>query len=207
MKKLSGAACQKVLDTTEALQNDSERLSWINRGRSRTHSQTHSRNRSRSHSRTQSQSRSQNSSQSRQPQSPEEPPPRKRVIFQEPIAEPSLGRNLKDHMMEPPVSNEETWVEWQAEQLGTPAWWSDLKAIPGVKDLQKLAHKIRASFYIPKVRMRASPDQQYTVPPAPKCLSRSAFIPDELSYQDVHQQLTPPSDCLCKGSAILGGKV
>ena len=38
--------------------------------------------------------------------------------------------------------------------------------------------------------MRASPDQQYTMPPAPKCLSRSAFIPDELSYQDVHQQPT-----------------
>ena len=82
-------------------------------------------------------------------------------------------------MMEPPVSNVETCVEWQAEQLDTPAWWSDLKAIPGVKDLQKLACKIRASL-----------DQQYTVPPAPKCLSRSTFILDELSYQDIHQQLT-----------------
>ena len=38
--------------------------------------------------------------------------------------------------------------------------------------------------------MRASPKQQYTTPPAPKCLSRNAFIPDELSYQDVCQQLT-----------------
>ena len=54
-------------------------------------------------------------------------------------------------MIEPPVSNVETWVEWQAEQLSTPAWWPDLKAIPGVKDLQKLACKIRASFYIPKL--------------------------------------------------------
>ena len=38
--------------------------------------------------------------------------------------------------------------------------------------------------------MRASLNQQYTVPPAPKCLNRNAFIPDELSYQDVCQQLT-----------------
>ena len=38
--------------------------------------------------------------------------------------------------------------------------------------------------------MRASPGQQYTMPPAPKYLSRSAFIPDKLSYQDLHQQLT-----------------
>ena len=38
--------------------------------------------------------------------------------------------------------------------------------------------------------MTASLDHQYTMPPAPKCLSRSAFILDELSYQDIHQQLT-----------------
>ena len=38
--------------------------------------------------------------------------------------------------------------------------------------------------------MRASLNQQYTVPPAPKCLSRNAFILDELSYQDVCQQPT-----------------
>ena len=86
------AACQKALDTAKALQNDTEILSQINRGRSQTFSQTHSRNRSRSHSRTWSQSHSQNSSQSRQPWSPEGLPPRRRVIFWEPIVEPSLGR-------------------------------------------------------------------------------------------------------------------
>ena len=37
--------------------------------------------------------------------------------------------------MEPPVSDVETWLEWQAEQLGTPAWWLELKAISGVKNL------------------------------------------------------------------------
>ena len=38
--------------------------------------------------------------------------------------------------------------------------------------------------------MRASLGQEYTMPPAPKCLSRNAFLPDELSYQDVWQQPT-----------------
>ena len=37
-------------------------------------------------------------------------------------------------MAQPSVSDMEMWLEWQAEQLGTPAWWPELKAIPGVKD-------------------------------------------------------------------------
>ena len=74
--------------------------------------------------------------------------------------------------------------------MGTPAWWSELKAIPGVKDLQKLTQKIWASFYIPDVRTRAFLEQEYTVPPALKCLNRNAFLLDELSYQDIWQQLT-----------------
>ena len=81
-------------------------------------------------------------------------------------------------------------MEWQAKQLGTPAWWPELKAIPGVTDYQKLACKMGASFHIPEVRMRASIGQEYTATPAPKCLSRNAFLPDELSYQEVWQQLT-----------------
>ena len=36
--------------------------------------------------------------------------------------------------------------------------------------------------------MRAFLEQEYTVPPAPKCLDRNAFLLDELSYQDVQQQ-------------------
>ena len=36
--------------------------------------------------------------------------------------------------------------------------------------------------------MRAFPEQEYTVHPAPKCLDRNAFLLDELSYQDIWQQ-------------------
>ena len=74
--------------------------------------------------------------------------------------------------------------------MGTPVWWSELKAILGVEDPRELAHKIRASFYIPEVKMRAFLEQEYTVPPTPKGLNRNAFLLDELSYQDVWLQPT-----------------
>ena len=38
--------------------------------------------------------------------------------------------------------------------------------------------------------MRAYLGQEYTMPPVPKCLSRNAFLLDELSYQDIWQQPT-----------------
>ena len=38
--------------------------------------------------------------------------------------------------------------------------------------------------------MRAFLEQEYTVPPAPKCLNRNTFLLDELSYQDIWQQPT-----------------
>ena len=111
------------------------------------------------------------------------------MTFREPEVEPNSKGSVEDSLLEPSVSELETWLEWQAQQLGTPAWWSELKAILGVKDPCKLTHKIQASSYIPEVRMRALLEQEYTVPPTPKCLNRNAFLPDELSYQDIQQQL------------------
>ena len=90
--------------------------------------------------------------------------------------------------MEPCVSDMETWLEWQANQLGTPAWWTELQAIPGTRDPLKFAWKIRASFYIPKVRMRTLLELGYTAPPAPRSLDRNTFLPGNLSYQDVWQK-------------------
>ena len=113
-----------------------------------------------------------------------------KVTFREPEVGPNFEGSVEDYSLEPSVSDVETWLEWQAQQLGTPAWWSELEAILGVEDQQELTCKIWASFYIPKVRMRAFFEQEYTVPPAPKCLSRNAFLLDELSYQDVQQQPT-----------------
>ena len=37
--------------------------------------------------------------------------------------------------------------------------------------------------------MRALLEPEYTAPPTPRSLNRNVFLPDELSYQDVQQQL------------------
>ena len=103
--------------------------------------------------------------------------------------ETSSKRNTKDYSTEPSVSDVETWLEWQAKQLGTPTWWMELQAIPGIGDPWKLAQEIRASFYIPEVRMRTLQEPGYTAPLALRSLNRNAFLPDDLSYQDVRQKL------------------
>ena len=117
--------------------------------------------------------------------SPDGPPSRRRVTFRNPKVGPSSKRNTKDYSTEPSVPNMETWLEWQAKQLGTPTWWMELQVIPGIRDPWKLAWKIRASFYIPEVRMRTLLEPGYTAPPTLRSLDRNAFLPADLSYQDV----------------------
>ena len=105
-----------------------------------------------------------------------------------PEVEMTFKRDSKDCSTEPSVSDVETWLEWQAKKLGTPTWWIELQAIPDIRDPRKLAQKIRTSFYIPEVRMRTLLEPGYTVPPALRSLDRNAFLPDNLSYQDVWQK-------------------
>ena len=171
------AAHQRALDTTEALTSDIKRISRQRIGRSQSHSRncsqsrSHSRNNSwsrswsRGCSRAQSQHCSQGNLQNVHPMSPEGPPPGRRVTFRNPEAETSSKGGTESYSMEPSVSDMETSLEWQAKQLGTPAWWTELQAIPGIRDPQKLARKIKASFYIPEVRMRTLLEPGYTVPP------------------------------------------
>ena len=89
---------------------------------------------------------------------------------------------------EPSIKDVETWLDWQAFQMDMPYWWLELTAIPGVGDPRKLAWKIHASFSIPAVKSKVFLHQGYTVPPAPRCLTWSVFLSDELSYQDMWQQ-------------------
>ena len=191
-KEALRAAHQRALDTIEALMSNIKRLSqrrregsW-NQSWSRSHSR--SRSQSRSHSMAQDWNHSQSSLQNVCLMSPDGPSHRKRVTFRNPKAELSSERDTKDYSTEPSFSNIETWLEWQAKQLGTPTWWTELLAIPGIRDPWKLAQKIRASFYIPEVRMRALLEPGYTMPPAPRSLDRNAFLPNDLSYQDVWQK-------------------
>ena len=86
---------------------------------------------------------------------------------------------------EPSVNDLELWLEHHAEQLGTPTWWGELEAIPGITDPHKFAQKIHASFYVPEVQSRMSLGQGYSAPLAPRSLNRGAFLPEKLEYQDV----------------------
>ena len=101
------------------------------------------------------------------PQSPHEPPPRKRVTINDPKDEKDPAREEAGCLTEPSIDDVETWLGFQAGQLGTPALWEELGAMLGIEDWHKFAWKIRASFYIPEVQLRASPEWGYTAPLAP----------------------------------------
>ena len=60
------------------------------------------------------------------------------MTFKEPVEELNSRGSVEDHLPEPSVFDVEMWLEWQAEQLGTPTWWPELKAILGVIDPQSL---------------------------------------------------------------------
>ena len=88
---------------------------------------------------------------------------------------------------EPSMDDLEMWLEFQVGQLGTPTWWGELAAVPGIEDRCNFMWKIRASFYVPEVHLRASPEQVYTAPPAPQVSDRGALHPEKFTYQDVRQ--------------------
>ena len=97
-----------------------------------------------------------------------------------------------------PIKDLESWLEYQVDQLGTPTWWEELKAIPGMADLCRFAWKIRASFHVPEIWSRASPSQDYSAPPAPRSLNQGAFIPERLEYQDVWQRPILLTEAYCQ---------
>ena len=76
--------------------------------------------------------------------------PGRKVTFQEPVVELNSEGNVEDNTWQNPL-----FLMWRCgwsgkpEQLGTPAWWPELKAILGVKDSRKLARKILGLFLYP----------------------------------------------------------
>ena len=124
------AACQRALETSKALQSDLERLHKEQRERSQAHpcsqsrsqsrahprsqSRTCSRGQSRSHARANSQSCSLNDLQNVCPQSPDKPPPRKRVTFDDPEIERGPGGEEAGYLIEPSIADLEVWLQFQA---------------------------------------------------------------------------------------------
>ena len=145
------AACQKALKTVEALWDDLERFNNKCRERSWVHSQSRSwpRTWSGSWPRTQSGNQSRDCSRGQVrtcsqscphadhwhvwSQSPGEPWNR-RVSFYDPEDEDPVAEE-KNPLAEPSVNDLETWLDYQARQLGTPMLWEELEAIPGITDL------------------------------------------------------------------------
>ena len=82
-----------------------------------------------------------------------------------------LVTESRDPSAKLPIKDLESWLEYQADQLGTPTWWGELKAVPGVADLCRFAWKIQASFHVPEIRSWASPSKDYSAPPAPRSLN------------------------------------
>ena len=75
------------------------------------------------------------------PQSPDEPPPRRRVTFHDPKDDKDPAKEEASCSTEPSVDDLEMWLEFQAGQLGTPVWWEELGAVPGIEDWHKFAQK------------------------------------------------------------------
>ena len=98
---------------------------------------------------------------------------------------------------EPPIKDLESWLEYQADQLGMPTWWGELKAVQGMADLCKFAQKVQASFHILEIQSQASPNQGYSAPRAPRSLNQGAFLLKRLEYQDVQQRLILLTKAYC----------
>ena len=124
-------------------------------------------------------------------------PTNRRVSFRMPEDGDSLMER-RDPTNELPIKDLELWLEYQVDQLGTPTWWGELKAIPDVADLHKFAWKIWASFHVPEIQSQASPNQGYSALPAPRGLNRGAFLPERLEYQDVWQRLILLMKAYCR---------
>ena len=59
----------------------------------------------------------------------------------------------RDPSAKSPIKDLELWLEYQADQLGTPTWWGELKPIPGMADLHSLPGKSKH----PSMYLRSSP--------------------------------------------------
>ena len=110
----------------------------------------------------------------------------------------NLATESRESSAKPPIKDLESLLDYQADQLGTPTWWGELKAVPRMADLHRFAWKIQVSFHIPEFWYQASPSQGYSTPLAPKSLNQGAFISGRLEYQDVWQRLILLTEAYCQ---------
>ena len=68
-------------------------------------------------------------------------PLNRRVSFRMPKGKDSATES-QEPSIKLPIKDLESWLDHQVDQLGTPTWWGELKAIPGMTDLCRFAQKI-----------------------------------------------------------------
>ena len=78
-----------------------------------------------------------------------------------------LATESEEPSIERPIKDLESWLNHQVDQLGTPTWWGELKAIPGITELHRFTWKIWASSHVPEIWSQVSPNQGYFTPQAP----------------------------------------
>ena len=64
----------------------------------------------------------------------------RRVSFRDPGNKESAAEG-ENPLAKPSVNDLKTWLEYQAAQLGTPAWWRELETVPGIANWGKLLGK------------------------------------------------------------------
>ena len=62
----------------------------------------------------------------------------------------TLDEEGKNTPPEPDIMDFGLWAQWRAETCETPEWWEELLAVPGNKDVRKLARQVRVSFLLPQ---------------------------------------------------------
>ena len=59
------------------------------------------------------------------------------MTFNDPEIKRGPGGEEIGYPIEPSIVDLEVWLEFQAQQLGTPVWWEELEAMLGIKDPHK----------------------------------------------------------------------
>ena len=97
-------------------------------------------------------------------------------------------------MQEPPYDNSNEWVTWHTCQCRDPSMWPNPWKVPNQRDTVQFTKWIQASFQMPRVRyLTLKMENDYSVPPAPHCLERDAFLPlsaGNFSSQDYRMKQT-----------------
>ena len=91
-----------------------------------------------------------------------------------------------NYPLQPSIKDVETWLHW-AKWLCPIGGWNSLPS-QGWRTQGNLLGKSPPPFQFQQLEARSSQVKGILCPPAPRCLTQSVFLPDELSYQDVQQQ-------------------